>query len=252
MLYGGIPLVVLREDVKDKITALENLFSEIYISDIQKRNRIRNMGELEDLLNILSSSIGSLTNPEKLKNTFKSVKNSKITANTIKKYLSYFEDSFLIETANRYDIKGKAYIETPQKYYFSDLGLRNARINFRQFEQTHSMENVIYNELRMRGYSVDVGVVSIAEKDKSGKVTRKQLEVDFVCNLGSSRYYIQSAYSLPTEEKLQQEIRPFRKIDDSFKKIVITKDIVPAHYDEHGILTMNIYDFLLNPEAIEQ
>lgn len=252
MLYGGIPLVVLREDVKDKITALENLFSEIYISDIQKRNRIRNMGELEDLLNILSSSIGSLTNPEKLKNTFKSVKNSKITANTIKKYLSYFEDSFLIETANRYDIKGKAYIETPQKYYFSDLGLRNARINFRQFEQTHSMENVIYNELRMRGYSVDVGVVSIAEKDKSGKVTRKQLEVDFVCNLGSSRYYIQSAYSLPTEEKLQQEIRPFRKIDDSFKKIVITKDIVPAHYDEHGILTMNIYDFLLNPEAIEK
>lgn len=252
MLYGGIPLVVLRNDVSEKVAALENLFDEIYIRDIQKRNKIRNMGELEDLLNILSSSIGSLTNPEKLKNTFSSVKKSKITANTIKKYLNYFEDAFLIETAKRFDIKGKAYIETPQKYYFSDLGLRNARINFRQFEQTHSMENVIYNELRMRGYSVDVGVVPIAVKDKDGKVTRKQLEVDFVCNLGSSRYYIQSAYSLPTEEKLMQEIRPFRKIDDSFKKIIVTKDIVPTHYDEHGILTMNIYDFLLNPQSIEK
>ncbi|MDD2362189.1 MAG: ATP-binding protein [Oscillospiraceae bacterium] len=252
MLYGGIPLVVLREDAKDKAAALENLFGEIYIRDIQKRNRIRNMGELEDLLNFLSSSIGGLTNPEKLKNTFKSVKKSKITANTIKKYIDYFEDSFLIEMVKRYDVKGKAYIETPQKYYFSDLGLRNSRINFRQFEQTHSMENVIYNELRMRGYSVDVGVVPIAVKDKDGKVIRKQLEVDFVCNMGSLRYYIQSAYSLPDEEKRQQEIRPFRKIDDAFKKIVITKDIVPALYDEHGILTMNIYDFLLNPDSIEK
>ena len=167
------------------------------------------------------------------------------------KYLDYFEDSFLIESAQRYDIKGKAYIETPKKYYFSDLGLRNARINFRQFEQTHSMENVIYNELRMRGYSVDVGVVPIAEKDKDGKVVRKALEVDFVCNLGSARYYIQSAYSLPDEEKRKQEIRPFRKIDDSFKKIVVTKDIVPTHYDENGILTVNIYEFLLNSGSIE-
>ena len=180
------------------------------------------------------------------------MKKSKITSNTIKKYLDYFEDSFLIESAQRFDIKGKAYIETPKKYYFSDLGLRNARINFRQFEQTHSMENVIYNELRMRGYNVDVGVVPIAEKDEDGKVTRKQLEVDFVCNLGSSRYYIQSAYSLPDEEKRAQEIRPFRKIDDSFKKIVITKDIVQPHYDEHGILTVNIYDFLLEPECLEK
>lgn len=252
MLYGGIPLVVLRNDVNEKVSALQNLFGEIYIRDIQKRNKIRNMGELEDLLNILSSSIGSLTNPEKLKKTFHTVKKSKITANTIKKYLNYFEDSFLIETAKRYDIKGKAYIETPQKYYFSDLGLRNARINFRQFEQTHSMENVIYNELRMRGYNVDVGVVPVAVKDKDGKVTRKQLEVDFVCNLGSLRYYIQSAYSLPTEEKLMQEKRPFRKIDDSFKKIIITKDIVPAHYDEQGILTMNIYDFLLDDTIMLQ
>ena len=196
MLYGGIPLVVLREDAGDKAATLQNLFSEIYIRGIYifKRNRIKNIGELEDLLNILSSAIGSLTNPEKLKNTFKTVKKSKITAKTIKKYLDCFEDSFLIESAQRYDIKGKAYIETPKKYYFSDLGLRNARINFRQFEQTHSMENVIYNELRMRGYSVDVGVVTIAGKDADGKVKRKQLEVDFVCNLGSSRYYIQSAY----------------------------------------------------------
>lgn len=252
MLYGGIPLVVLRDGANDKAAALQNLFREIYIQDIVRRNRVKNIGELEDLLNILSSAIGSLTNPEKLKNTFRTVKKSKITSNTIKKYLDYFEDSFLIESAQRYDIKGKAYIETPKKYYFSDLGLRNARINFRQFEQTHSMENVIYNELRMRGYSVDVGVVPIAEKDRNGKVTRKQLEVDFVCNLGSSRYYIQSAYTLPDETKRTQEIRPFRKIDDSFKKIIITKDMVPTQYDEYGILTINIYDFLLDPKCLEK
>ncbi len=252
MLYGGIPLVVLREDPNDKAIALQNLFNEIYIRDITSKNKVKNMAELEDLLNILSSSIGSLTNPEKLRNTFKSVKKSKITSATIKKYLDYFEDSFLIESALRYDIKGKAYIETPKKYYFSDLGLRNARINFRQFEETHSMENVIYNELRMRGYNVDVGVVPTAEKDKSGKVARKALEIDFVCNLGSSRYYIQSAYSLPDETKRTQEIRPFKKIDDSFKKIIITKDIVQARYDEYGILTMNIYDFLLDPRSLEK
>ena len=158
----------------------------------------------------------------------------------------------MIESAQRYDIKGKTYIETPKKYYFSDLGLRNARINFRQFEQTPSMENVIYNELRMRGYSVDVGVIPIAEKDKDGKVTRKQLEVDFICNMGSVRYYIQSAYSLPDETKRIQEIRPFRRIDDSFKKIVITKDVVQPNYDEYGILTINIYDFLLNPDCLEK
>ena len=252
MLYGGIPSVVLRDGANDKAVALQNLFSEIYIQDICRRNRVKNIGELEDLLNTLSSAIGSLTNPEKLKNTFRTVKKSKITSNTIKKYLDYFEDSFLIESAQRYDIKGKSYIETPKKYYFSDLGLRNARINFRQFEQTHSMENVIYNELRMRGYSVDVGVVPIAEKDRNGKVTRKQLEVDFVCNLGSSRYYIQSAYTLPDEVKRTQEVRPFRKIDDSFKKIIITRDMVPMQYDEYGILTVNIYDFLLDPKCLEK
>lgn len=252
MQYGGIPLIVLREGANNKIVALENLFHEIYMRDIYQRNRIRNQGELEDLLNILSSSIGSLTNPEKLKNTFRTVKKSRITANTIKKYLDYFEDSFLIESAQRYDIKGKSYIETPKKYYFSDIGLRNARISFRQIEQTHIMENIIYNELRMRGYNVDVGVIPIAEKNKKGSVIRKQLEVDFVCNLGSARYYIQSSYSIPDEVKRAQEIRPFRKIDDSFKKIIITKDIVPAQYDENGILTLNIYDFLLNPSSIEK
>ena len=239
MLYGGIPSVVLRDGANDKAVALQNLFSEIYIQDICRRNRVKNIAELEDLLNTLSSAIGSLTNPEKLKNTFRTVKKSKITSNTIKKYLDYFEDSFLIESAQRYDIKGKSYIETPKKYYFSDLGLRNARINFRQFEQTHSMENVIYNELR-------------TEKDRTGKVTRKQLEVDFVCNLGSSRYYIQSVYTLPDEAKRTQEVRPFRKIDDSFKKIIITRDMVPMQYDEYGILTVNIYDFLLDPKCLEK
>lgn len=250
MLYGGIPLIVLRDNAQEKASALKNLFSEIYLRDIFKRYRIRNVGEIDELLNILSSAIGSLTNPEKLKNTFKSIKKSKITANTINKYIGYFEDSFLIQSAQRYDIRGKAYIETPKKYYFTDLGLRNARINFRQFEQTHSMENVIYNELCMRGYNVDVGVVQIAEKNSDGKVARKQLEVDFVCNLGSSRLYIQSAYSMPDEEKQKQEIRPFKNIDDSFKKIIVTKDIVLPYYDENGVLIVSIYDFLLDPQTI--
>ena len=252
MLYGGIPMVVLREGREEKAVALQNLFSEIYIRDITSRHNVRNIGELEELLDILSSSIGSLTNPEKLKNTFRSVKKSRITSATIKKYLDYLEDSFLIDAAERYDIRGKAYIETPRKYYFSDLGLRNARINFRQLEETHSMENVIYNELRMRGFSVDVGVVQIAERDQNGKMIRKQLEIDFVCNLGSSRYYIQSAYSLPDEAKRTQEIRPFRKIDDSFKKIIITKDIIQPYYDDYGILTVSIYDFLLDPQILSR
>ena len=251
MLYGGIPLVALRDTPQDKAVLLENLFSEIYIRDIVQRNNVRNIGELEDLLNILSSAVGSLTNPEKLKNTFRSVKKSKITSTTIKKYLDYFEDSFLVESAHRYDIKGKAYIETPKKYYFSDLGLRNARLNFRQSEPTHAMENVIYNELRMRGYRVDVGVIPVTIKDETGKIVRRQLEVDFICNLGSRRYYIQSAYSIPDEAKRKQEIRPFTKIDDSFKKIVITRDIIPTQYDEDGILIMNVYDFLLNVDSLE-
>lgn len=218
MMYGGIPLVVLRENETSKAKLLENLFEEIYIRDICKRHKVKNLAELNDLLNILSSAIGSLTNPEKIKNTFKSVKKSSITANTIRKYLSYFEDSFLVSSAMRYDIKGRSYIETPKKYYFSDIGLRNARIGFRQNEQTHAMENVIYNELLLRGYNVDVGVVPYAEKDKNEKFSHKQLEVDFVCNRGSLKLYIQSAFSFPDEEKHNQEIRPFKRIDDSFKK----------------------------------
>lgn len=250
MLYGGIPLVVLRKDANDKAAFLNNLFSEIYISDIIKRHKVRNQSELEDLLNVLSSAVGSLTNPEKLKNTFRSEKKSRITAGTITKYLEYFEDSFLMESAQRYDIKGRAYIETPKKYYFSDLGLRNARINFRQYEETHILENIIYNELRMRGYGVDVGVVQVSEKNANNNSVRKQLEVDFVCNLGSKRCYIQSAYAIPDENKRTQEIRPFRNINDSFKKIIITKDMIPAHYDDYGILTLNIYDFLLDHDSI--
>ena len=245
MLYGGIPMVVLREGEENKSLMLKRLFDEIYIKDIETRHKIRNKTDLEDLLNILSSSIGSLTNPEKLKNTFYTIKKSNITSATIKKYLDYFSDCFLLEAVVRYDIKGKAYIDTPLKYYFSDLGLRNARINFRQFEQTHSMENVIYNELRMRGFSVDVGVINTREKG-----IRKQLEVDFVCNLGSKRYYIQSAYSMPDEEKRKQEIRPFVKIDDSFKKIVITGDMSPTYYNDDGVLFMNIFDFLLKPDNL--
>ncbi len=252
MLYGGIPMVVLRRDPQDKATVLQNLFDEIYVRDIVMRNKIRDQRELEDLLNILASAIGSLTNPEKLKNTFRSVKNSKITAPTIKKYLDYLEDSFLVESAQRYDIKGRAYINTPKKYYFTDPGLRNARLNFRQFEPTHIMENVIYNELRMRGYQVDVGIVYSTEKNKEGKSSSKQMEVDFVCNLGTRRYYIQSAWSIPDETKHFQEIRPLCRIDDSFKKIIITHDVIPEQYDEQGILTMNIYDFLLDSSSLER
>ncbi len=252
MTYGGIPLVVLRQNENDKARMLQNLFEEIYVRDIVKRNKLKKQGELEDLLNVLSSAIGSLTNPEKLKKTFRSVKNSTITTVTINKYLKCLEDAFLIESAKRYDIKGKAYIETPQKYYFSDLGLRNARINFRQFEQTHAMENVIYNELKMRGYNVGVGVVPVAERNENGNVVRNQLEVDFVCNLGSKRYYVQSAYAMPTAEKQNQETRPLRKIDDSFKKIIVTKDIVPTAYDENGILTISLYDFLLDKNSIDR
>ena len=252
MLYGGIPLVVLFDDDTDKADMLRRLFDETYIRDIEQRHKIRNKSELEELLNVLSSSIGSLTNPEKLSNTFRSVKKSRITATTLKKYLDALSDSFLIDAANRYDIKGKSYIASLKKYYFSDLGLRNARINFRQLEQTHSMENVIYNELKIRGYNVDVGVVTVLEKNKDGKYIRKQVEVDFVCNQGSRRYYIQSAFSLPDSEKQMQETRPFKKIEDSFKKIVVTHDMVPRHFDDDGVLTVNIYDFLLDESILNE
>lgn len=249
--YGGIPLIVLAETNEQKIALLDNLFKETYIRDIITRNKIKNIDEMEALLNILSSSIGALTNPNKLQKTFKSVNKSKITATTITRYIEYLEDSFLIEETRRYDIKGKSYIGTPMKYYFMDMGLRNARINFRQMEVTHSMENVIYNELRMRGYRVDVGNLSIVDQGKDGKPIKKQLEVDFICNQGSKKYYIQSAYMLETEEKIAQEIRPFLKINDSFKKIVITSNTPKPFYSDDGILMMNIYDFLLNPASLE-
>lgn len=227
-------------------------FSEFMsVYDGNKYN-VRNVGEMDALLNILSSAIGALTNPNKLQKTFKSVNNSKITSTTITKYIEYLEDSFLIEEANRYDIKGKKYIGTPMKYYFMDLGLRNSKINFRQIELTHSMENVIYNELRMRGYSVDVGNLTIIEKGKDGKTAKKQIEVDFICNKGFKKYYIQSAYSLENEEKMKQEIRPFLKINDSFKKIVITSNTPKPFYTDEGILMMNVFDFLLSPDSLEQ
>ena len=244
-------MVVLADTEERKIALLENLFRETYISDIVHRYGIRNVGEMDALLNILSSAIGSLTNPNKLQKTFKSVNNSKITATTIKKYLEYLEDACLIEEANRYDIKGKSYIGTPMKYYFMDLGLRNARLKFRQMEVTHSMENVIYNELRMRGYNIDVGNLMTVETGKKGKAVKKQLEVDFICTRGSKKFYVQSAYLLETEEKAKQEIRPFLKIHDSFKKIVITSNTPKPFYNEDGILIMSVYDFLLDPGSME-
>ena len=250
MQYGGIPLVVLRNGAAEKAEILSRLFEEIYLRDIIRRHNIRNIGEFAELMNIVSSATGSLTNPEKLRNTFRSVKHSKITSTTIQKYLNYMEESFLIESASRYNIKGKAYIETPKKYYFTDSGLRNARINFRQFEQTHLMENIIYNELRLRGYQVDIGVVPIVLRDENGTVTHRQLEVDFVCNRGPERYYIQSAFTIPDEEKRAQETASLNRINDSFRRIIVTRDIVPAQYDDKGILTVNIFDFLLHPEGI--
>ena len=251
VLFGGIPLVLGFETADQKSDYLKSLFEETYISDITGRNNIRNKAELEELLNILSSAIGLLTNPSKLSATFKSVKNKTISKETIIKYIDYLKDSFLIDSAIRYDIKGKKYINTPSKYYFTDLGLRNARLNFRQVEETHVMENIIFNELKVRGYNVDVGVVVMNEVDKNGKKIRKQLEVDFVCNKGSKRFYIQSAYALPDKEKMEQEQRPLVNTGDGFKKIIITKDAVAPLYNDEGILVMSVYDFLLNPDSME-
>lgn len=251
VLFGGIPLVLGFETADQKSDFLKSLFEETYISDITGRNNIRNKAELEELINILSSAIGSLTNPSKLSATFKSVKNKSISKDTIIKYIDYLRDSFLIDSAIRYDIKGKKYINTPSKYYFTDLGLRNARLNFRQVEETHVMENIIFNELKVRGYNVDVGVVVMNEVDKNGKKIRKQLEVDFVCNKGSKRFYIQSAYALPDKEKMEQEQRSLVNTGDGFKKIIITKDAVAPLYNEEGILVMSVYDFLLNPDSME-
>lgn len=251
ILYGGLPPVVKLPTSEQKIELLKVLFSETYINDIVGRHKIRNKGELEELLNILSSAIGSLTNPKKIADTFKSVKQISISQNTIKNYLEYLCDAFLISSATRYDIKGRKYIDTPLKYYFTDIGLRNARINFRQLEETHTMENIIYNELIAREYNVDVGLVIVNQKDKNGKSIRKQLEVDFVCNKASKRYYIQSAFAIPDNEKMKQEQNSFLRIDDSFKKIIIVKDTPAPWYNESGILVMSIFDFLLNPNSME-
>lgn len=250
MLYGGIPLVLEFTTPDQKISFLKSLFEETYISDIVGRHNIRNKAELEELLNILSSAIGSLTNPQKLSATFQTVKKKKISNATIKRYIDYLCDSFLIDSAIRYDVKGKKYIDTPVKYYFTDMGLRNARLNFRQIEETHSMENIIFNELKMRGFNVDVGVIMQYETNEKGTNIRKQLEIDFVCNQGSKRYYIQSAYAIPDQAKMEQEQRSLMLTGDFFKRIIITKDTPAPYYNESGVLIMNVYDFLLNENSL--
>lgn len=250
MLYGGIPLVLEFTTPDQKIAFLKSLFEETYISDIVGRHNIRNKAELEELLNILSSAIGSLTNPQKLSATFQTVKKKKISNSTIKRYIDYLCDSFLIDSAIRYDVKGKKYIDTPVKYYFTDMGLRNARLNFRQIEETHSMENIIFNELKMRGFNVDVGVIMQYETNEKGANIRKQLEIDFVCNQGSKRYYIQSAYAIPDQAKMEQEQRSLMLTGDFFKRIIITKDTPAPYYNESGVLIMNVYDFLLNENSL--
>ena len=251
MLYGGLPKVLDYPTVERKIEYLKSLFKKTYLTDIKERYKIKNDDDLEELIDIVASSIGGLTNPSKLENTFQTVKHSNITHTTIKSYLDMLQDVFLIERSVRYDIKGRKYIDTPAKYYFSDLGLRNARINFRQYEETHLMENLIYNELRLRGMSVDVGVVVKNEKDANGVSVRKQLEVDFVCNQGNQRYYIQSALRLPSEEKREQEVRSLKSINDSFRKFVITEDLISRYHDNEGITYMNIYEFLLDENSLQ-
>lgn len=251
MTFGGLPLIISYKTQEQKSAYLKNLFEETYIKDIKERYQIRHEEEFEELLNIISSSIGSLTNPTKLSKTFQSVKHVNVNPETIKYYLEYLCDSFLVSKAMRYDVKGKKYIDTPYKYYFTDMGLRNARINFRQDEKTHIMENVIYNELLIRGFNVDVGVVPVVIRDENGKQKRFQLEIDFVCNQGSKRYYIQSAFRMNSESKEQQEQASLTKVNDSFKKIIITGEESLVHRNEQGITTMSIYDFLLNPNALE-
>jgi ATPase len=246
VLLGGLPQTVTMLTEQQKKSYLQQLFSNTYLIDIKERYSIRNDDDLEELIDVMASSIGSLTNPQKIANTFRSEKRSTITRDTVKTYLDYMQDAFLIERAVRYDIKGRKYIDTPAKYYFEDLGLRNVRLNFRQTEHTHLMENLIYNELRMRGYSVDVGQVTQNTKNENGISERKQLEVDFVCNRGQDRIYIQSAYALPSEEKTEQELRSLKQIKDSFQKVVIVGGMQPTFRNDDGILILNIFDFLLN------
>ncbi|MGM9708012.1 MAG: ATP-binding protein, partial [Prevotella sp.] len=242
--YGGLPPVVLQPSEEDKIRLLKDLWKETYLIDILNRNRIKNHAELEEMLCMLASGIGGLVNPQKLSNTFKTNKNISIGPATLKSYIDFCSDAFLVEEANRYDVKGRKYIGTPMKYYFSDLGLRNALLNFRQVEQTHLMENAIYNELRRQGFNVDVGVVVVNGKDENGASYRKQLEVDFVCNKGSRRCYIQSALSLPTAEKMEQETNSLSRIDDGFERIVVVGGNLISNHDNNGILFKSIYDFM--------
>ncbi|MCM1168702.1 MAG: ATP-binding protein [Bacteroides sp.] len=251
MLYGGLPQILSYALEEQKVRFLKTLFAETYIKDIKDRYGIRKDDDLEEIINIVSSGIGSLTNPSKLADTFRSEKKSAISYDTVKDYIDYLCDSFLVEKSTRYDIKGKKYINSPYKYYFMDLGLRNARINFRQSEKCHLMENLVYNELRARGFNVDVGGVPVVAKDKDGKQRRSMLEVDFVCNLGSRRYYIQSAYRMESEEKVRQEKASLLKVDDSFKKIIVVGEECPVTRDESGITTLSIYEFLLKDNSLE-
>lgn len=251
IVYGGLPLISTMKTETQKVNYLTNLFNETYLKDIIERNHIEKTQELEDLINVLASAIGSLTNSPKIQATFKSSIGSAISINTIRQYIEYLEDAFIISKAQRYNVKGRKYIGTPLKYYFEDIGLRNARLDFRQVDETHLMENIIYNELRYRGYSVDVGVVEKREMSENGKQIRKALEIDFVANLGSQRYYIQSALSMPTPEKQIQEKTSLINVADSFKKIIIVKDIVNVKRDENGIVTMSIYDFLLKENSLD-
>lgn len=251
VLYGGLPPVVLLPTPEQKIELLKRLFDETYVNDIVGRHKIRNKDEFEELINILSSAIGSLTNPKKLADTFKAKKHIKLSVNTIKSYLDYLCDAFVVTRATRYDIKGKKYIDTPQKYYFSDVGLRNARINFRQIEENHTMENILFNELIARDFNVDVGLVVTREYDGSGNRQQKQLEVDFVCNKGAKRYYVQSAFAIPDEAKMQQESNSLLRIDDTFKKIIVVKDTPAPWYTDDGILVISVYDFLLNADSLD-
>ena len=249
--YGGMPLVLSYKDVSQKTDYLKGLFDKVYISDILERHNIKNKSELDQLLNILSSDIGSLTNPLKLSKVFSSTKGSKISDKTINRYIEYFEDAFLLSKVQRYDIKGKKYINSPYKYYFEDIGLRNARLNFRQVEENHVMENIIYNELKIRGYSVDIGIVNVYDHDKKGKRILKNYEVDFIASKGKNKYYIQSAFSIDNIGKLEQETNSLNNIKDSFKKIVIVRNNIKPRKDENGITTIGIYNFLLEENSLD-
>ena len=250
LLYGGLPPVVLLKTEEEKVKLLDSLLAETYIIDVVNRNKIKNDSELNDLFKILASGIGGLTNPQRLSNTFQSVKNVSISPATIKKYIECLSDAFLLESCNRYDVKGRKYIGTPLKYYFSDLGIRNALLGFRQQEKTHLMENAVYNELCARGYSVDVGNVEVNTVDEKGTKVRRMLEVDFVCNRGYKRCYIQLALSLPDREKMQQESASLLRIDDSFMKYVITGDRIKKYQNDDGIVIMNVLDFLLDEQSV--